>query len=75
MAWVCYSVSVYFFPIELVNQLDNSDTVTVSNGQFLVNIRDGLPLVYYPAATYQLAEDEVTDQKIQDNSKQTLGKA
>ena len=43
---------------ELVNLLDSSDTVTVSNGQFEVNIQNGQPKVYYPASE-QTAEKVV----------------
>ena len=35
---------------ELVNVLDTSDTVTVSEGSFTVNIEGGNPKVYYPVS-------------------------
>lgn len=34
--------------IELVNQLDTSDSVTVAGKKFLVTLNDGLPKIYYP---------------------------
>ncbi|XP_019851448.1 PREDICTED: alpha-amylase-like [Amphimedon queenslandica] len=43
---------------KLVNQLDTSDTVVVNNGQFQVNINNGLPKIYYPQSTEDVPLEE-----------------
>ena len=37
--------------------LDSSDTVTVSGGQFTVNIEGGMPKIYHPATGGDLIEE------------------
>ena len=39
--------------------LDSSDTVTVSGGQFTVNIEGGMPKVYHPGKSEEVESDDV----------------
>ena len=42
---------------ELVNVLDASDTVTVSGGQFTVEIQGGMPKIYHPVTGHSPEEE------------------
>lgn len=56
-----YTINLYIyyvFFIALVNQLDTSDTVVVNNGQFQVNINNGLPKIYYPQSSQDAPLEE-----------------
>ena len=48
----------------LSNILDSSDTVTVNNKQFQVNIANGLPKVYHPSSGYVLDRPHYTDHAV-----------
>ena len=49
----CSSFLSTIFLLVLVNILDLSNTITVNNKQFQVNIANGLPKVYHPNSAFQ----------------------
>ena len=60
-----------FLVLELVNLLDSSDTVTVDGGKFLVNIKNGLPVIYHPLSS--VVDDDVNDGRDGSHSSHTPG--
>ena len=58
---LCHLLSSYSV---LVNILDPSDTITVNNKQFQVNIANGLPKVYHPNSAYTLDQPGYTDHAV-----------
>ena len=58
---LCHLLSSYSV---LVNILDPSDTITVNNKQFQVNIANGLPKVYHPNSAYMLDQPGYTDHAV-----------
>ena len=54
-----------------MNLLDSSDTVTVDGGKFLVNIKNGLPVIYHPLSS--VVDDDVNDGMDGSHSSRTSG--
>ena len=60
----CSSFSSTIFLLVLVNILDPSNTITMNNKQFQVNIANGLSKVYHPNSAYTLDQPGYTDHAV-----------